>query len=145
MRKVHVLLVEDNEADILLTREGFGEVKFKTTLSVVMDGWEAVQFIERKGKYAEVESPDLILLDINLPKMNGHEVLRSIKSNPETSGIPVIMFTTSSFNRDIQQCYSSHANCYITKPLDVNDFIMAIRSISEFWLNFVKLPVKINS
>jgi len=145
MGKVHILLVEDNEGDIMLTREALNKSEILSALNVVTDGWEAVQFLEKKGKYAEVVTPDIILLDINLPKMNGHEVLHSIKNNPVIQHIPVIMLTTSSYDLDIRKCYDNHANCYITKPMDVNEFLKTIREIADFWLNFVKLPLKINN
>jgi CheY-like chemotaxis protein len=141
MRKAHVLLVEDSEGDILLTKEGFNESKVQPTLSVVMDGWEAMQFLQKKGKYPHVSTPDLVLLDINLPKMNGQDVLKAVKSNPDTKYIPVVILTTSSHETDILQSYVNQANCFITKPIDVNDFIGVIGSISDFWLRLTKLPI----
>jgi CheY-like chemotaxis protein len=143
MKKLHVLLVEDNESDVLLIQEGFSKTRFAPALTVATDGWEAIQFIEKKGKYEDAETPDFIILDINLPKMNGHEVLESIKSNPAT--IPVLMFTTSSYDMDIQKSYAAHANSYITKPMDVNEFIQTITFIADFWLGLVKLPAKFNN
>jgi CheY-like chemotaxis protein len=145
MRKLHVLLVEDNEGDVLLMEEGLSRGRISPDITVMTDGWEAIQFIEKKGKYQDAVTPDFVMLDINLPKMNGHEVLAVIKSNPATLHIPVVMFTTSSYEDDIQKSYAGHANCYITKPMDVNDFIQTITLIADFWLGLVNLPVKFNN
>ncbi len=142
---VHILLVDDNEGDILLTSEGLNEARLNPVMSVVRDGWEATQFLQKKGKYVDALTPDLVLLDINMPKMNGHEVLRDVKANPDTSHIPVVMFTTSSFEKDIRESYANHANCYITKPSEVDDYFKAMSQVSEFWFNLVKLPENINN
>lgn len=140
MKPVHILLVEDNEGDILLTTEALEEGKISNNLSVVRNGKDAVDFILKQGKFNESKSPDLILLDINLPLKNGHEVLEVIKTNEATKQIPVIMLTTSSSENDIRLAYKHHANCYITKPIEVEDFLKAVRSIENFWFNLVLLP-----
>jgi CheY-like chemotaxis protein len=142
MKSIHILLVEDNEGDILLTTEAFSEGKIANTISVAKDGWEAVQFLEKKGAYSGVASPDLIILDVNLPKMNGHEVVKHIKANPSIMHIPVIMLTTSVSPSDVMLSYQNHANCFITKPVDVTDFLKVIASIENFWISIVQLPNK---
>lgn len=139
-KEIHILLVEDNEGDILLTKEALDERNIKNQLSVARDGEEALDFIHKKGKFENAEEPDLILLDINLPKLNGHEVLQTIKSDRKYRHIPVLMLTTSSSSKDIFASYDSHANSFITKPLEVDSFQEAIASIEEFWLNTAKLP-----
>lgn len=140
MKSIDILLVEDNEGDIVLTLEALDEGKIRNSISVVKDGWEAVQYLEKKGDYSDKKTPDLILLDINLPKMNGHEVLKQIKSNPDIKHIPVIMLTTSSSEVDVISSYKNFANCYITKPVDVNSFLDVVSSIEEFWISIVQLP-----
>lgn len=142
MKKVHILLVEDNEGDILLTKEALEGAKILINLSVVKDGKEAIDFLNRQGKYPEVDLPDLVLLDVNLPKKNGHEVLKYIKGENEFRHIPVIMLTTSSSERDINLSYNNYANCYITKPVDVNDFLAVVATIENFWISIVKLPTE---
>jgi len=142
IRIIDILLVEDNPGDIRLTKEVLKEGKIKNMLSVVNDGEEAIDFLKKNGKYKDAISPDLILLDLNLPKKNGREVLIQIKSDPELSSIPVIILTTSDAENDIISTYASHANCYITKPVDFNQFINVIRVIEDFWLTIVKLPKK---
>lgn len=142
IRIIDILLVEDNPGDIRLTKEVLKEGKIKNMLSVVNDGEEAINFLKKNGKYKDAISPDLILLDLNLPKKNGREVLIQIKSDPELSSIPVIILTTSDAENDIISTYASHANCYITKPVDFNQFINVIRVIEDFWLTIVKLPKK---
>jgi CheY-like chemotaxis protein len=139
MKKFNILLVEDNQGDVLLTREAFEESGSNSELFEVNDGQEAINFLEQIPPYAQVVSPDLILLDINLPKINGHDVLRYIKSNPNLKHIPVIMLTTSSSEKDINSCYSNYANCYITKPNDVADFFKIIEHVNLFWFNHVQL------
>lgn len=140
MKQAHILLVEDNEGDILLTTEALEEGKITNNLSVVKNGKDAVDFIFKRGEFKEVNSPDLILLDINLPLKNGHEVLEVVKTNEKTKHIPVIMLTTSSSENDIKLAYKHHANCYITKPIEVEDFVKAVASIEDFWFNLVLLP-----
>ena len=142
MDPVHILLVEDNEGDIILTLEAFNDVKLKNTVSVVRDGEEAVQYLNREGSFQDAIPPDFILLDINLPKMDGKEVLAYIKNHEHFKTIPVVMLTTSSSEKDIKDSYNAFANCYITKPLDFEKFIQVIRSIEEFWISIVQLPVK---
>lgn len=140
MNDTHLLLVEDNEGDILLTTEALEEKNIISRISVVKNGQEAIDFVFRQGNYINAAIPDLILLDINLPKKNGHEVLHAIKSDTRTKNIPVIMLTTSSSERDINLAYQNHVNCFITKPVDVIEFIEAINSIEKFWIHLAKLP-----
>jgi CheY-like chemotaxis protein len=140
MKPVHILLVEDNEGDILLTTEALSEARIANEVSVVKDGWEALQFLEKKGEYSLAAAPDLILLDVNLPKLNGHEVLEAIKSNPEIKHIPVIMLTTSSSESDIMKSYQNHVNCYVTKPVHVDDFLRVVTKVEDFWVSIVTLP-----
>jgi len=142
MKNIHILLVEDNEGDILLTTEALEEKKIVNKISVARDGQEALDFVLKRGDYKDAPTPDLILLDVNLPKKNGHEVLQIIKTTESTQQIPVIMLTTSSSEKDINLSYKHHANCYITKPVEVGAFLEAITSIEDFWLTIVKLPKK---
>lgn len=140
--EIHILLVEDNEGDIVLTKEAFEEAKIKNSISVVRDGWEAIQFLEKNEGYEEEDEPDLVLLDINLPKVNGHKVLKHIKNHPDLKHIPVIMLTTSSDETDVIKAYENHSNCYITKPVDISNFLDVISSIESFWISIVQLPAK---
>lgn len=140
MNSIHILLVEDNEGDILLTTEALEEGKIMNKLSVVRDGQEALDFLNKKGEFQTSELPDLILLDVNLPRKNGHEVLKYIKTHQVFRSIPVVMLTTSSSQKDINESYKNYANCYITKPIELSDFMKAIGKIKEFWINLVKLP-----
>jgi CheY-like chemotaxis protein len=140
MNSVHILLVEDNEGDIMLTTEALEDKRVVNKVSVVKNGKEAVDFVFGQGKYKDSEKPDLILLDVNLPLKNGHEVLQEIKSKDETRHIPVIMLTTSSSEQDINLSYKHHANCFITKPVAIQEFLDAVSSIEDFWLQLVKLP-----
>jgi two-component system, chemotaxis family, response regulator Rcp1 len=142
MTPIHVLLVEDNEGDILLTREAFDDAKLFANLTVVRDGKEAMDFLTKQGEYPNEELPDILLLDVNLPKKNGHEVLQFIKGDDNLKHIPVIMLTTSSSPRDINLSYKNYANCFITKPVDVNEFISVITTIENFWISIVRLPDK---
>jgi len=137
---INILLVEDNPADILLTAEALREGNTSHELNAVNDGTEAVAYLRREGNYAEATRPDIILLDINLPKKNGFEVLAEIKEDPELKRIPVIILTTSSAKQDIRKAYDLHANCYINKPVDLNDFLKIARSIEDFWFNVASLP-----
>jgi len=141
---INILLIEDNPADIRLTKEVLKHGKIKNNLSVVMDGEDALHFLRKTGKYAGMELPviDIILLDLNLPKKDGREVLAEIKSDPNLKQIPVIILTTSAAEQDILNTYSNHANCYIMKPVDFNQFINVVRTIEEFWLTIVKLPTR---
>ena len=144
MKSIHILLVEDNEGDIFLVTEALEEGKIVNKISVTKDGKEAIDFLEKKGKYQNAERPDLILLDVNLPKKNGHEVLEHIKSQKNFKQIPVIMLTTSSAEKDILMSYKNHANCYITKPVDVENFLKVVYSIENFWISIVTLPANKN-
>ncbi len=137
---IKILLVEDNPGDVRLTLEAFKEGKVRNQISVVNDGVEALAFLRREGQYAAAPRPDVILLDLNLPKKDGYEVLAEIKHDPVLRRIPVVILTTSEAERDILQTYYMHANCYITKPVDLEQFITIIKSIETFWLNVVKLP-----
>lgn len=140
MKHAHILLVEDNAGDVLLTVEALEERKIINKVSVVRNGKDVLDFVFKRGAYSTAETPDLILLDVNLPLKNGHEVLKAIKSDPNTRQIPVIMLTTSSSETDIKKAYEEHANCYITKPVEVEEFLQAVLSIEEFWFQLVKLP-----
>lgn len=139
LNPVHILLVEDNEGDIVLTMDAFEESKINTTISVVRNGQEAVDFLYKRDRFEQENKPDLILLDINIPILNGHEVLKVIKQDSELKKIPVIMLTTSSSTRDINLSYENYANSYVTKPIDMEDFLNAILKIEEFWLQLCKL------
>lgn len=141
---MHILIIEDNEGDLLLITEALKENKKNNTITILKDGLEAINFLENAEKCSGTNSPDLILLDINLPKMNGQEVLTTIKSNDNLKGIPVIIFTTSSSERDIFESYNNHANCYITKPVDVFDFVKVISSIENFMASIIQLPLNLN-
>lgn len=145
MEPIHILLVEDNEGDILLTTEALENSKLFTKLSVVKDGKEAMDFLTNQGKYLDAELPDMLLLDVNLPKKNGHQVLGFIKKNEVLKDIPVIMLTTSSSPADINRAYENNVNCYITKPFEAHSFLDMIATIENFWLSIVKLPAKTNS
>lgn len=140
MRPIHVLLVEDNEGDILLTREALEDSGAQITLSVVKDGSQAIDFVSGHGVYQDSVLPDLLLLDVNLPKNNGHEVLKFIKENDSIKHLPVIMFTTSSSERDILSCYQNHANSYITKPAGSENFLEAVAKIENYWISVASLP-----
>lgn len=133
-KSAHILLVEDNEGDILLTLEAFEECQVKTDISVAKNGQEALDFLYKRGSFANVTKPDLILLDINIPIYNGLEVLQQIKTDEELKKIPVIMLTTSSSPKDVDQAYGSHCNSYVKKPLEIAEFLQAILKIEEFWL-----------
>lgn len=140
MRPIHILLVEDNEGDVFMTLEALEERKVVNKVTVVNDGKAAIEFLEKQGNFADVTAPDLILLDINLPKMNGHEVLLHIKNSKDLKHIPVIILTTSSSERDIQLSYRNHANCFITKPVDAENFLNVILNIENYWISIVTLP-----
>ena len=137
---IEILLVDDSPGDVRLTREGFDETGWRNTLHVVQDGVEAMAFLRREGVYADAPTPDLILLDLNLPRKSGREVLAEIKQDPALMRIPVVVLTTSAAERDIFEVYGLHANCYITKPFDLDQFIHIVKSIEDFWLTIVKLP-----
>jgi CheY-like chemotaxis protein len=137
---IDVLLVEDSPGDVRLTREAFKDAKVHVNLHVASDGAEALAFLRREGEYAGVPRPDLILLDLNLPKKDGREVLAEIKESSTLRSIPVVILTTSASEEDILRSYMLHANCYITKPVDLDGFLKVVRSIDSFWLSVVKLP-----
>ena len=141
-RPIEILLVEDNPGDVRLTIEALKEGKVRNNLSVARDGVEALAFLRRQGSYSEASRPDLILLDLNLPKKDGREVLADIKNDPLLRRIPVVVLTTSKAEEDILRTYDLHANCYITKPVDLEQFISVVRSIDDFWLSVVRLPPK---
>jgi two-component system, chemotaxis family, response regulator Rcp1 len=139
-KKAEILLVENNPGDVRLTMEALRDGKVFSDLSVVRDGVEALAFLHQEGPYANAPCPDLILLDLNLPKKDGREVLREIKNHEHLKHIPVVVLTTSSADRDILGAYALHANCYITKPVDFVQFVKVIKAIEDFWLTIVKLP-----
>jgi two-component system, chemotaxis family, response regulator Rcp1 len=139
-RAIEILLVEDNPGDVRLTIEGLHEGKVRNNLHVARDGVEALEFLRRQGRFADVVRPDLILLDLNLPRMDGREVLAEVKSDPRLKTIPIVVLTTSRAERDILNSYELQANCYITKPVDLEQFINVIKSIEDFWLTIVTLP-----
>ncbi|MEW2131530.1 response regulator [Streptomyces sp. NPDC005435] len=137
---IDVLLVEDDPGDELMTREAFEDNKIGNTLHVVRDGEEALHFLYREGEHAGAPRPDLILLDLNLPKYDGRQVLERIKSDPDLSHIPVVVLTTSAAEEDILRSYKLHANAYVTKPVDLDQFIAAVRQIDDFFVQVVRLP-----
>jgi len=137
---VDILLVEDNPADVDLTRETFREAKILNRLYVARDGVEALGFLRREGEHAAAPRPDLILMDLNMPRMDGRELLGHIKEDRDLRRIPVVILTTSKAEADILRSYNLHANCYITKPVDLDQFSAVARAIEDFWLTLVKLP-----
>jgi CheY-like chemotaxis protein len=137
---INILLVEDNPGDVRLTKEAFKEARVNNNLHVAWDGVEAMDFLRHKGKFSDVPRPDLILLDLNMPRKNGREVLAEIKEDPELMRIPVVVLTMSHAEEDILKSYDLHANCYISKPVDIERFIEVVSSIEGFWLTIVKLP-----
>ncbi len=139
---IDILLVEDNPGDVRLAEEALKESKVRNKLYVVEDGVEAMAFLRQQGAYAKVPRPDLILLDLNLPRKGGREVLAEIKTDEDLKRIPVVVLTVSKAEEDVVRCYNHHANCYITKPLDFNQFMEVTKSIEDFWLTIVKLPPK---
>lgn len=140
IKPIQIMLVEDNEGDIYLTMEAFKEGKFSNHLTVVRNGEEAVKYLLKEDPFANAVTPDLILLDINLPRMDGKEVLRVIKNHPTLKSIPVVMLTTSSAENDIMDSYNGYANCYIVKPVKLESFLSVVRSIEHFWMSIVVLP-----
>jgi len=139
-RPIEILLVEDNPGDVRLTQEALNDNKMRNRLHVVVDGVEAMAFLRREGKYADAPRPDLVLLDLNLPKKDGREVLAEIKVDESLKRVPVVILTTSQAEEDILKAYELNANCYITKPVDLDQFLKVVRSIENFWLTIVKLP-----
>ena len=139
-RPVQILLVEDNPGDVRLTQEALKDGRVYVNLTVACDGVEAMEILRRAGKHADKPKPDLILLDLNLPRKNGREVLQEIKEDEELRRIPVIVMTTSKAEQDIHRVYNLNANCYVTKPVDLDEFLNVVRSIEDFWLTIVTLP-----
>ena len=140
IRPIEILLVEDNSADARLVIEVFKDFKINNEIYHAKDGVEAIDFLYKNGKYNNMPKPDIILLDLNLPKKDGREVLKEIKKDHELKSIPVVILTTSNSEEDVKKTYSDHANCYITKPVDFEPFVNVLKSIEKFWLNMVKLP-----
>ena len=139
-RRVEVLLVEDNPGDVRLTQEALKDGRVMVNLTVAADGVEAMEVLKRRGIHASTPRPDLILLDLNLPRKNGREVLEEIKADDELKRIPVIVMTTSKAEQDIHKAYNLNANCYVAKPVDLDEFLNVVRSIEDFWLTIVTLP-----
>jgi CheY-like chemotaxis protein len=140
VQPIEILMVEDNPGDVRLTREALKDAKVANVLNVVEDGVAALDYLHRRGEYEHVRRPDLILLDLNLPKKNGREVLEELKEHPTLKTIPVVILTTSRAEEDVVRAYSLHANCYIMKPVDFTQFASIVRSIEHFWLSVVMLP-----
>jgi len=140
IKPLEILLIEDNPGDVRLTREAMKEGKVLNQLNVVMDGVEAMAYLRTEGKYKDATRPDLVLLDLNLPKKNGREVLQEIKEDPDLKRIPVVVLTISKNEQDILRSYDLHANCYITKPVDLEQFISVVKAVEDFWFTVVKLP-----
>jgi CheY-like chemotaxis protein len=140
-KPIDILLVEDNPGDSRLAMEALKGSKIRNNLDVIADGIEAMDFLYKRGKHIKVPRPDLILLDLNLPKKDGREVLAEIKSDPDLKRIPVVILTTSKSEEDVLKTYNLHANCFITKPIDLNQFVTVVKSIEDFWLTIVKLPL----
>ena len=141
VKPVEILLVEDNPGDVRLTIEALKEAKVINSLTVLKDGVEALAFLRRQGEYAQAQRPHLIVLDLNLPRKDGREVLAEIKADDSLKRIPVVVLTTSQDEQDVLKSYNLHANCYIAKPVDLDQFIRVVRSIEDFWLGIVVLPV----
>jgi CheY-like chemotaxis protein len=140
LRAIEILIVEDNPGDVRLTIEGLNEGKVRNNLHVAKDGVEALQFLRRENQFADAVRPDLILLDLNLPRKDGRQVLSEIKADPDLKTIPVVVLTTSRAEQDVLHSYQLQANCYITKPVDLEQFITVVKSIEDFWLTIVTLP-----
>ncbi|MEU7825547.1 response regulator [Catellatospora sp. NPDC049133] len=139
-RPIEVLLVEDDPGDVLMTREAFEEYKMRNTLHVVSDGVEALAYLRKEGEFAEANTPDLVLLDLNLPRRDGREVLREIKNDPELCRVPVVVLTTSQAEEDVLRSYQLHANAYVAKPVDFERFISVVKQIDDFFVSVVRLP-----
>ncbi len=137
---IEILLVEDNPGDVRLTQEAVREAKIRNTLNVVNDGEQAIAYVRRQGEFADRPRPDLILLDLNLPRKDGREVLQDLKCDPDLHRIPVVVLTSSEAEQDILRTYDLYANAYVTKPVDLEQFMHVVSSIQDFWLNIVKLP-----
>jgi CheY-like chemotaxis protein len=143
-RPVDILLVEDNPGDILLTTEMLKDTKVSNVVNVVTNGEEALEFLRKKGRFFEAPTPDLVLLDLKLPKLNGHEVLAQMKEDIRLRCIPVVVLTSSDADDDVLKAYSEHANCYVTKPVGLDQFAKIVKSIDDFWLSVVRLPTRKN-
>lgn len=141
---INILLVEDNPADARLIKEVFKDTKIKNKLYVVKDGVDAMAFLNQEANYVDIPRPDVILLDLNLPRKDGREVLKELKEDKALKRVPIVILTTSSAEEDIIRTYDNHANCYITKPVDFDQFLKVINSIENFWLNIVMLPSNLN-
>lgn len=139
-KPIQILLVEDNPGDVRLTKEALKEAKVRNMLHVAVDGEDALAFLRREGKHKGAIRPDVIMLDLNLPKKSGLEVLKEVKADPELHRIPIVVVTTSSAEQDIVKSYNLHANCYVTKPVDLAQFLGVVKSIEDFWLTIVRLP-----
>jgi len=139
-KPIEILLVEDNAADVRLTREAFDDAKVLNNLNVVGDGVEAMAYMRREGKYADATRPDLVLLDLNMPRKDGREVLAEVKADPDLMRIPVVILTVSKAEEDVLKSYNLHANCYISKPVNLAQFLKVVESIENFWLTIVELP-----
>ncbi len=140
MRSIEILLVEDNPGDVELTRESLNSGKVNNRLNVVVDGEQALDYLYKRGAYQQAIAPDIILLDLNLPKIDGREVLQQLKSDPNFSHIPIIILSSSEAASDIQSSYNLHANCFVTKPVQLKDFMKVVQMIEYFWIDIVKLP-----
>ncbi|MBF0154918.1 MAG: response regulator [Magnetococcales bacterium] len=145
VKPIEILLVEDSPGDVELTREALRDSKLLNRLHVVEDGEEAMAFLRREGRFSNAMRPDVVLLDLNLPRKDGREVLEEIKADPDLKSIPVVVLTTSQSDEDILRTYQLYANCYITKPVDLNQFFSVVQSVENFWFSVVKLPPKPNS
>jgi len=139
-KPIDILLVEDNPGDVRLTQEALRDAKVRNTLNVVRDGEEAMLYLQRRGRYKEATRPDVIFLDLNLPRKTGLEVLKDVKADDELKRIPIVVITTSNAEQDIVKSYDLHANCYVTKPVDLGQFLEVVKSIEDFWLSIVRLP-----
>ena len=139
-RPIEVLLVEDDPGDVLMTQEAFADYKIANRLTVVTNGEDAIAYMRKRGRFADVPTPDLVLLDLNLPRRNGREVLREIKEDPELRRVPVVVLTTSEAEEDVLASYLLHANAYVRKPVDFEQFVAAVRAIDDFFITVVRLP-----
>lgn len=141
-QSIQILMVEDNPADIELTKEAFSDGKLSNSLHIVHDGEEALDYLYKRGRFADVETPDIILLDLNLPKISGKEVLATVKGEPRFSSIPIIILSSSEDNADIKASYALNANSFVTKPVAIDDFLNVVKSVEHFWVEIVKLPLE---
>lgn len=142
LHPIEILLVEDNPGDVMLTKHALADAKVANNLYVANDGMEGLNFLRKQGKFADAPRPDLILTDLNMPRMDGHEMIAEIKQDPALRAIPVVILTSSEAEKDIVKTYDLGANCYVTKPVDLDQFMVVIKSIEDFWLSMVKLPTQ---